>query len=204
MTNSAPGDIKIAKGLAGVYSDTTKISKVFDETNTLTYYGYPVQELAEHCRFEEVAYLLWHGELPTAEQLKKFEQQERSERQISGQLMTVLKQFRKDAHPMDTLRTAVSFLGVEDPEAADNSKAANLRKSIRMQAKIPTIIAADFRIRKGQQPIAPRSDLTIAENFFHMYFGEVPDPKVVKCFDASLTFYAEHGFNASTFTARTI
>jgi 2-methylcitrate synthase/citrate synthase II len=204
MTNSAPGDIKIAKGLAGVYSDTSKISKVFDETNTLTYYGYPVQELAEHCRFEEVGYLLWHGELPTDEQLKKFEIQERSAREISPQLMNVLKQFRKDAHPMDTLRTAVSFLGVEDPEAADNSKAANLRKAIRMQAKIPTIIAADFRIRKGKEPIAPRGDLTIAENFFHMYFGEVPDPKVVKCFDASLTFYAEHGFNASTFTARTI
>lgn len=201
---TAPAEIKIAKGLAGVHSDTSRVSKVFDETNTLTYFGYPVQELAEHCRFEEVAYLLWHGELPTDDQLKVFEKQERAERAISPQLLEVLKQFRKDAHPMDTLRTAVSFLGVEDPEAADNSKAANLRKSIRMMAKIPTIIAADFRIRKGQQPIAPKSDLTMAENFFHMYFGEVPDAKVVRCFDASLTFYAEHGFNASTFTARTI
>ncbi|MEZ0260017.1 MAG: bifunctional 2-methylcitrate synthase/citrate synthase [Alphaproteobacteria bacterium] len=201
---SPTGDIQIAKGLAGVYSDTSKISKVFDETNTLTYFGYPVQELAEHCIFEEVGYLLWHGELPTADQLKKYEQQERADRQISDKLMTVLRQFRKDAHPMDTLRTAVSFLGVEDPEAADVSRAANLRKAIRMQAKIPTIIAADYRIRNGKEPIAPRTDLTIAENFFHMYFGEVPDPKVVKCFDASLTFYAEHGFNASTFTARTI
>ncbi|HYD18425.1 MAG TPA: bifunctional 2-methylcitrate synthase/citrate synthase [Patescibacteria group bacterium] len=201
---SAPAEIKIAKGLAGVNSDYSRISKVFDETNTLTYFGYPVQELAEHCRFEEVAYLLWHGELPTDAQLKDFEKVERAERGISPQLIEVIKQFRADAHPMDTLRTAVSFLGVEDPEAADNSKAANLRKSIRMMAKIPTIIAADFRIRKGQKPIAPKADLTMAENFFHMYFGEVPDPKVVRCFDASLTFYAEHGFNASTFTARTI
>lgn len=201
---TAPAEIKIAKGLAGVHSDTSRVSKVFDETNTLTYFGYPVQELAEHCRFEEVAYLLWNGELPTDDQLQAFEKQERAERAISPQLIEVLKQFRKDAHPMDTLRTAVSFLGVEDPEAADNSKPANLRKSIRMMAKIPTIIAADFRIRKGQQPIAPKSDLTMAENFFHMYFGEVPDAKVVRCFDASLTFYAEHGFNASTFTARTI
>jgi len=197
-------EIKIAKGLAGVYSDTSKISKVFDETNTLTYFGYPVQELAEHCRFEEVAYLLWHGELPGAEQLKAFETEERSQREISKELITVIRQFRKDAHPMDTLRTAVSFLGVEDPEAADNSRAANMRKSIRMMAKIPTIIAADFRIRKGQEPIAPKKDLTMAENFFHMYFGQVPDAKIVRCFDASLTFYAEHGFNASTFTARTI
>lgn len=195
---------QIAKGLAGIYSDTSRISKVFDETNTLTYYGYPVQELAEHCRFEEVAYLLWHGELPTADQLSVFEKEERSQRQISKELMTVLRQFRKDAHPMDTLRTAVSFLGVDDPEWDDMTPAGNLKKSIRMMAKIPTIIAADFRIRKGQEPIAPRDDLTMAENFFNMYFGEVPDARVVRCFDASLTFYAEHSFNASTFTARTI
>lgn len=207
MTKAATpytGDIHIAKGLAGVYSDTTRISKVFEETNTLTYYGYPVQELAERCRFEEVAYLLWHGELPTAEELKEFEGQERAERAISPQLMTVLKQFRKDAHPMDTLRTAVSFLGVEDAEAALITRPSNMRKALKMLAKIPTIIAADFRLRKGMEPIAPRMDLTMAENFFHMYFGEVPDAKVVRCFDASLTFYAEHGFNASTFTARTI
>ncbi len=205
MSNqNAHPEIKIAKGLAGVYSDTSKISKVFDETNTLTYYGYPVQELAEHCRFEEVAYLLWHGELPTAEQLKKFEAQERAERNISKELIAVIQQFRKDAHPMDTLRTAVSFLGVEDPEASDISPASNIKKSMHLLAKIPTIIAADFRIRKGQEPIAPRNDLSMAENFFHMYFGKVPDAKIVRCFDASLTFYAEHGFNASTFTARTI
>jgi len=195
---------QIAKGLAGIYSDTSRISKVFDETNTLTYYGYPVQELAEHCRFEEVAYLLWHGDLPAADQLASFEKLERSQRSISTELLTVLRQFRADAHPMDTLRTAVSFLGVEDASWEDMTPAGNLQKSIRMLAKIPTIIAADFRIRKGQEPIAPREDLTMAENFFHMYFGDVPDARIVRCFDASLTFYAEHSFNASTFTARTI
>lgn len=195
---------QIAKGLAGVYSDKSRISKVFDETNTLTYFGYPVQELAAHCRFEEVAWLLWHGELPTAAQLKDFEQQERNQRAISPQMLNVLKQFRSDAHPMDTLRTALSFMGVEDPSWSDMSPAGNLKKSIRMFAQIPTIIAADFRLRKGQQPIAPRADLGFAENFFHMYFGEVPDAAVVRCFDASLTFYAEHGFNASTFAGRVI
>lgn len=195
---------QIVKGLAGVYSDTSRVSKVFDETNTLTYRGYPVQELAEHCRFEEVAYLLWHGELPTAEQLAAFEKQERAQRGISDKMLTVLRQFRKDAHPMDTLRTAISYLGVEDPEWEDQTPAGNLKKSISMLAKIPTLIAADFRLRKGEEPIAPRSDLTMAENFFHMYFGKVPDAKVVKCFDTSLTFYAEHGFNASTFAARVI
>lgn len=195
---------QIAKGLAGVYSDKSRISKVFDETNTLTYFGYPVQELAAHCRFEEVAWLLWHGELPSAAQLKGFEQQERAQRAISPQLLNVLKQFRSDAHPMDTLRTALSFMGVEDLSWSDMSPAGNLKKSIRMFAQIPTIIAADFRLRKGKEPIAPRADLGFAENFFHMYFGEVPDAAVVRCFDASLTFYAEHGFNASTFAGRVI
>jgi len=195
---------QIAKGLAGVYSDYTRISTVVDATNSLTYYGYPVQELAEFCRFEEVAYLLWHGELPTADLLKKFEQEERAQRQISPQLMTVLKQFRAEAHPMDTLRTAISFMGVEDPAWPDQSPAGNLKKSIRMLAQIPTIIAADFRLRKGLAPIAPRADMSLAENFFYMYFGEVPQKEIVKCFDASLTFYAEHGFNASTFAGRVI
>lgn len=194
----------IAKGLTGVYSDTTRISTVVDATNSLTYHGYPVQELAEFCRFEEVAYLLWQGELPTAGELKKFEQEERSQRQISPGLLTVLKQFRAGAHPMDTLRTAVSFLGVDDAEWADHSPAGNLKKSVRMLAQIPTIIAADCRLRHGKEPILPRADLGFAENFFHMYFGDVPQKEIVKCFDASLTFYAEHGFNASTFTARTI
>jgi 2-methylcitrate synthase/citrate synthase II len=194
----------VAKGLTGVYSDTTRISTVVDATNSLTYYGYAVQELAEFCRFEEVAYLLWHGELPTAEQLKKFEQEERSQRRVSMKLLNVLRQFDPKAHPMDTLRTAVSFLGVEDPTWSDISPAGNLKKAVRLLAQIPTIIAADFRLRKGQEPIAPKADLSMAENFFHMYFGTVPQKEVVRCFDASLTFYAEHGFNASTFTARTI
>ncbi len=194
----------IAKGLSGVYSDTTHISTVVDETNSLIYHGYPVQELAERCCFEEVAYLLWQGELPTAEQLKEFQQEEQSQRQISPKLLTVLRQCRAEAHPMDILRTAVSFMGVEDPSWPDLSPAANLKKSVRMLAQIPTIIAADFRLRTGQEPIAPRRDLSIAENFFYMYFGAVPQKEIVKCFDASLTFYAEHGFNASTFTARTI
>lgn len=195
---------QIAKGLAGVYADYTRISTIVDATNSLTYHGYPVQELAEFCRFEEVAYLLWHGELPSTEQLKAFEQEERSQRQLSEKLMTVLKQFRSDAHPMDTLRTAISFMGVEDPTWSDMSPAGNLKKSVKMLAQIPTIIAADFRLRNGKEPIMPRADLTLAENFFYMYFGSVPQKEIVKCFDVSLTFYAEHGFNASTFAGRVI
>ncbi len=195
---------EIHKGLMGLYADETKISTVIQSENTLTYFGYPVQDLAEKCRFEEVAYLMWYGELPDAAQLEAFSNRERENRAISEQLLTVLRQFGRDAHPMDTLRTAVSFLGAEDPQVADNAPRANLDKSIRLLAKIPTIVAADFRIRNGQEPIAPDPDLGLSENFFHMYFGEVPEPEIVKAFDATLTFYAEHSFNASTFTARTI
>lgn len=197
-------EAQIAKGLAGVYADYTSVSTIIDASNSLTYRGYRVQDLAEFCRFEEVAYLLWNGELPSADQLKAFEKEERSQRNASPALMNVLKQFRKDAHPMDTLRTAVSFMGVEDATWEDQTPEGNLKKSIRMLAQIPTIIAADFRLRSGKEPIAPKGDLSLSENFFHMYFGEVPQKEVVKCFDASLIFYAEHGFNASTFAARVI
>ncbi|GIL40281.1 bifunctional 2-methylcitrate synthase/citrate synthase [Roseiterribacter gracilis] len=196
--------IDIKKGLAGVYADTTKISKVMEETNSLTYRGYPVQELAALCKFEEVAYLIWHGELPMREQLMHFERQEREHRWIGDDLIEVMRKFRKTAHPMDTLRTAVSFLGVQDPETEDNSPKANLEKSIKMMARIPTIVAADYRLRNGKEPIKPDPKLGFAENFFHMCFGEVPAPEVVKCFDVSLTLYAEHSFNASTFTSRVI
>jgi len=195
---------EIKKGLAGVYIDETKISKIVEETNSLTYHGYAVQDLAKHCRFEEVAYLLWHGELPNRDELAELEIKETTNREISNDLIDVLKKFPKNAHPMDTLRTAISFLGIEDPDWTDSSPEGLLNKSIKLLAKIPTIIATDYRLRNDLEPITPQSNLTISENFFHMYFGEVPEPAVIKCFDASLIFYAEHGFNASTFTARTI
>ena len=199
---SAP---EIAKGLAGVYLDYSRISKVFEDTNTLTYYGYPVQDLAEKCRFEDVAYLLWHGELPTSEQRAAFIAEERAQRTVPPALFDVIRQCRAtSSHPMDVVRTAISFLGARDENWGDNSPEANLKKSIRLFAHLPMIVAADHRIRKGLELIAPRDDLDYADNFFHMYFGKVPEPEVVRCFDASLTFYAEHGFNASTFTARTI
>lgn len=194
----------IYKGLAGVYIDSSRISKVFDDTNTLTYSGYAVQDLAAQCRFEEVAWLLWHGELPTTKELAEFEKLERSQRELPAELLTVIRQFHKDAHPMDTLRTAISFLGTNDPSWVDSSPEGLRKKAFSLFAKIPTIIAADARIRSGKEPIAPKADLNFSENFFNMYFGEVPDARVVRCFDASLTFYAEHGFNASTFTARTV
>lgn len=191
-------------GLAGVLADDTAVSKVMPKTNSLTYRGYAVQDLATKCRFEEVAYLIWHGELPTQDQLEALNAKEKAERGLSTDLLEVMGRFNKDAHPMDTLRTAVSFLGQEDDTTDISTPEGLLEKSIRMYAKIPQIVATDFRLRNGQTPIAPTSDLEFSENFFHMCFGEVPAPEVVKCFDISMTLYAEHSFNASTFTARTI
>lgn len=197
-------DTEVKYGLAGVLADDTAVSKVMPEINSLTYRGYKVQDLATQCRFEEVAYLIWNGELPDKAQLDAFNRAEKNERGLSDTLLKVMGMFNRHAHPMDTLRTAVSFLGQEDDTTDDSSPEGLYAKSVRMYAKIPQIVAADFRLRNGKQPIAPTSDLAFSENFFHMCFGEVPKPEVVKCFDISMTLYAEHSFNASTFTARTI
>ncbi|WP_431038714.1 bifunctional 2-methylcitrate synthase/citrate synthase [Streptomyces sp. P6-2-1] len=195
---------EIHRGLAGVYADTTEISTVIQETNSLTYRGYAVQDLAEHHSFEAVAYLLWHGELPDATQLAEFEAAERALRPLNRTESELLARLPETCHPMDVLRTAVSLFGAEDPREDDNSEEANLAKSLSLFAKLPTVVAAHQRRRRGLDPIAPDPKLGYAENFFHMCFGEVPDKEVVRCFEISLTLYAEHSFNASTFTARVI
>lgn len=197
-----PEKMNVKKGLEGAVIDTTQVSKVTPETNALIYRGYPVQDLADHCRFEEVAYLMYHGELPNKAQLAEFEQTEKSYREISKANLEVIRLLPKKCHPMDSIRTGVSFLGTEDERIWD--KSSNLDKAMRLLAKIPTMIAADYRFKKGLDPIAPDTKLSFAENFFWMCFGKVPDSKVVKAFDASLTLYAEHSFNASTFTTRVI
>lgn len=197
-------EVNVKKGLEGVIADTTKVSKVMPEINALVYKGYPVGDLAENCEFEEVAYLLWNDELPNEKQLSEFKDSERKYRNISQELIDVIKKFPKSAHPMDTVRTGVSFLGMEDERTFDNSEDVNRDKALRLFAAIPTIIAADYRARNNKEIIAPKSDLSFSENFFHMCFGEVPAKEVVKAFDVSLILYAEHGFNASTFTSRVI
>ncbi|MEC9283177.1 MAG: bifunctional 2-methylcitrate synthase/citrate synthase [Bdellovibrionota bacterium] len=197
-------EVNVKKGLEGVIADTTKVSKVMPEINALVYKGYPVGDLAENCEFEEVAYLLWNDELPNEKQLADFKASERKYRTISQDLVDVIKKFPKTAHPMDTVRTGVSFLGMEDERTFDNSEEVNRDKALRLFSAIPTIIAADYRARNNMEIIAPKSDLSFSENFFHMCFGEVPEKEVVKAFDVSLILYAEHGFNASTFTSRVI
>ncbi|MEV1011854.1 bifunctional 2-methylcitrate synthase/citrate synthase [Streptomyces sp. NPDC049881] len=201
MATSAPD---IHRGLAGVVVDTTGISTVIQETNSLTYRGYPVQDLAASRSFEEVAHLLWHGELPDEGQLRDFSARERALRPLDRTTLELLARLPETCHPMDVLRTAVSFFGAEDPTEDDGSPAANRAKSLTLLAKLPTVVAADQRRRRGLAPIPPDSSLGYADNFFHMCFGSVPDPDVVRCFEISLTLYAEHSFNASTFTARVV
>ena len=196
--------IDVRKGLVGVYADESSVSKVMPETNSLTYRGYAVQDLCEQSNFEEVAWLLWNGELPNAAQLAAFQQEERANRALSPALLRVLREFPRDAHPMDMIRTAISFMGMEDPETADVSDAAQRRKSLRIFAKAPTAVAAAHRLSKGMEPIAPDASLPFCENFFHMVFGRVPAKEVIKAFDVSMILYAEHTFNASTFAARTV
>jgi len=195
---------KINKGLLGIVVDETTISQVMPEINSLTYRGHAVQELCDKCSFEEVAYLILNGELPNKKQLKKFIKEERLDRKLSKQILKDIQKMPKKAHPMDVARTVVSLMALEDKETKDNSPEANMRKAIRIFAKTPTGIAAFFRSRKGKNIISPKKNLSFSENFFHMCFGKVPRKEIVKAFDVSLILYAEHSFNVSTFTARTI
>ena len=195
---------EIKKGLLGIVVDETTISQVMPDINSLTYRGYAVQDLCEKCSFEEVAYLVLHGDLPKKKDLKKFRKLLNENRKITINLREIVKHMPKKAHPMDVARTIVSVLGLEDKETFDNSTKANMNKAIRIFAKTPTAIAAFFRARKGKNVIPPKKGLGFSENFFYMCFGKIPNKEIVKAFDVSLILYAEHSFNVSTFTARTI
>ena len=195
---------RIYKGLDGVIVDETAVSKVMPETNSLTYRGYAVQDLCKHCCFEEVAYLLLNSELPSKSQLAAFRRDERKRREISRDHVEVIRRFPKKAHPMDTIRTAVSYLGTSEVAWGGEPEKNDRRRSMDLLAKIPTMIATDYRFRSGKSRYKPKPNLSMAENFFHMCFGKVPPPEVVRAFDVSLILYAEHSFNASTFTTRVI
>lgn len=200
----------IKKGLAGVVVDYTAVSKVNPETNSLLYRGYPVQELAATQSFEAVAYLLWHGELPTDVQLAQLRATERAYRHLPADVRAAIDLVPIDAHPMDEVRTAVSLIGARDLAGtgsvldASGSAEENLARSIRLFAVLPAIVAYGQRRRRGQQPVAPRDDLDYAANFLWMTFDEQADDVVVDAFNRSMILYAEHSFNASTFTGRVI
>jgi citrate synthase len=189
-------------GLEGVIAGETAISTI---TAGLCYRGYAVTELAEKATFEEVAYLLLHGELPTATQLRPFKERvAKAMAQIPEALTKLLGSIPKNTPPMDALRSSVSVLAHFDPDAQDNSAAADLRKSERLLGQIPVAIAQQHRLGKGQSVIAPRADLSFAASCLFLLSGKEPRPEEARAFDVSLILYAEHEFNASTFTARVV
>ncbi|MGH3654914.1 bifunctional 2-methylcitrate synthase/citrate synthase [Glutamicibacter sp.] len=195
---------EIKKGLAGVVVDYTAVSKVNPDTNSLLYRGYPVQDLAANKSFEEVALLLWTGELPTQSELTEFSAFERANRALDPRVKAAIDLLPADCHPMDVGRTAVSVIGANHPEAENSSPEAELLKAKELFAAFPAVVAYDQRRRRGQDVVAPREDLDYSSNFLWMTFGEEAAPEVVDAFRVSMVLYAEHSFNASTFTARVI
>jgi citrate synthase len=188
-------------GLEGIIAGETAISTV---TGGLRYRGYAIEALARHGTFEEVAHLLLYGELPSAEQLDEFRKRLKSAAQVPRAVIDSLRQLPPKAAPMDVLRTATSLLGHWDPDAGDNSHAANVRKAERLLAQLPVVMAARHRLKQGKEPVAAESGRSLAENCLHMLFRAEPSPGHVKAMDVSLILYAEHEYNASTFAARVI
>ncbi|MGP6204935.1 bifunctional 2-methylcitrate synthase/citrate synthase [Microbacterium sp.] len=203
-------DTDIKKGLAGVVVDYTGVSKVNPDTNSLLYRGYPVQELAATQSCEAVAHLLWTGELPTDEQLATLRETERENRALQPDVKAAIDLIPLDAHPMDEVRTAVSVIGARETRGTLNVMDAvgtsqqNLERSIRLFGELPAIVAYGQRRRRGLEPVDARDDLDYAANFLWLTFGEEADEVVVDAFNRSMILYAEHSFNASTFTARVI
>jgi len=188
-------------GLEGVIAGETALSTV---EGGLRYRGYPVTELAEKAGFEEVAYLLLYGDLPGAKQLADFQKRLAAARRIPEPLGDLLRALPRDTVPMDALRTSVSILAHFDPETRDNSHDANVRKAERLLGQIPVAVADQYRISKGLPIVPPQPELSHAANFLTMIRGREPSPADTRAFDVSLILYAEHEFNASTFTARVV
>lgn len=188
-------------GLAGVVAGETEICWV-DPNAGLMYRGYDIHEMAEKASFEEVAYLLLNGELPDLEELEKFRSAIAKERSLPKQVLEMLRLLPKNTHPMDMLRTGVSMLAPFDPELNDHSHDANIRKSIRLIAKVSTLITDGYRIQHGKDPLPEREDLTLAGNLFYKLSGEVPPAWKIRMMDTIFILYADHEFNASTFAAR--
>ena len=191
-------------GLEGVIAGESAISRIDVEINRLILRGYDLVELTEQACYEEVAYLLLYGELPTSVELAAFNDELRAQRELPGPVVDLLRSAPADAHPMDLLRTSVSALSFFDPEVRDNSHQANVRKTLRLMARIPTAIATGYRFSQGLEAVAPSADLDHSANLLYMLRGEAPPAYEVEAVNVSLILYAEHGYNASAFTGRVV
>ena len=198
-----PGEANVAKaGLEGIVAAESRISDVNGDEGKLIYAGYDIHDLAEHSTFEEVVYLLWHGELPSRTALVELKRQLGNETGLPTPIQVLISSIPKSANPMDMLRTVVSALSFYDPDLDDMSPEANLRKAIRLTAKFPTIVTTFQRVRNGLQPVEPRKDLSIAGNFLFTLRGQEPDEISTRTMDVALILHADHELNASTFAAR--
>ncbi|MBI4271554.1 MAG: citrate synthase [Candidatus Rokubacteria bacterium] len=195
---------QLIRGLEGVVAAETRLCDLDGANGRLAYCGYDIADLAQQATFEEVCHLLWHGELPTAAQLDRTTLALIAAREIPRELVQAFRLMPKATDPMRALQAAVAMLGMYDPDGTDNAHDANLKKALRLTSQLATAICAHHRIRSGQEPVAPAADLGHAADFLYMLTGKRPSGVVGKAFDASLTLYAEHELNASTFTTRTI
>ena len=194
----------LIRGLEGVVAAKTQLCDLDGVNGRLAYRGYDIADLAREATFEDVAYLLWRGALPRRAELEHIRADLVAARPIPDALIAAYRLFPRDADPMRALQVSAAILGMTDPDTADNSREANLRKALRLTAQFATAICAHHRIRSGKEPVAPSKDLSHAGNFLYMLTGERPGAVNTKAFDASLTLYAEHELNASTFTTRVI
>jgi citrate synthase len=193
-----------AAGLRGVIAASSSIGDVNGEQGILIYQGYDIHDLAEHSTFEETIYLLWNGRLPKREELDAFKREIGECYEVPKEIIDLIRSFPKDVDPMDTLRTAVSALGMYTANPHDISREAAVKTATRLTAQFPVLVAALERIRKGQEPIAPKPELNIATNFLYMLRGEMPQEREARIFDVCLILHADHELNASTFTARVV
>ena len=195
---------QLIRGLEGVVAAETKLCDLDGRNGRLAYGGYDIEDLARRASFEEVCHLLWYGDLPNAAQLDRTTLALIAARDIPAELVQAFRLMPKTTDPMRVLQAAVAILGMSDPDTTDSSHAANVKKAIRLTSQMATAICAHHRVRAGEEPIRPASDLSHAANFVYMLTGKRPSGVVGKAFDASLTLYAEHELNASTFTTRCI
>jgi citrate synthase len=194
---------EIHRGLKGVYFDRSRVCFIDGRAGELRYRGYSIHDLATRSTFEETCYLLLYGELPSRDALAAFDRELKSARALPEAVYDIIRVVR-DAHPMDVLRTAVSALAAFDAEVADNASEATLRKGIRLTSQVPMIIAAHERIRRQREPVRPDPALPHAANFLYMLKGATPSADVARLMDIDMILHAEHGSNASAFTARVV
>ncbi len=195
--------IEVHRGLKGVYFDRSRVCYIDGRAGELLYRGYSIHDLAERSTFEETCYLILKGELPSGAQLAAFDAELKAARTLPAAAYDIIRAV-KSAHPMDVLRTAVSALAASDPETADKSPAATLRKGVRLTSQVPMIVAAHEHIRNGRQPVAPEPRFGHAANFLYMLKGKAPSADAARLMDTDMILHAEHGANASSFTARVV